>query len=728
MPTFAAETKKETKPVARGQASRGPQGALLQASTVLRQSGEPLDAATRGWMEPRFGFDFGAIRIHADENARRSAEALNADAYTVGRHIVLGSARPSTALLAHELTHAVQQRQVSGPMQSPVEVAPAASTEERQAHEVGRRVAQGASAGPIACAGPGSLARLHRAEKGTYVSNVGEKPYLDAGFAFYKHWGYPNVKRVSSMEEVVSDLAVGTGHIDKFRIVAHGAGGSFQIKFFKDVEVSHFAENEASFRDAQRFRTATAEVRLVNDTTLTAEINDLIADPTAGPLLAAVGVLAVPALDSPMGLFLRGVLEQHFLGEIRLTGGAKPASIPNRAVLNQLIATRKAYRSVIINAAPAADRAKISTALTQLEAAVPAALAGKRTFEFSQADIDALADPFLESGAATPALSKEISRIAKEGADGTYVTNLAKARKRMDETTHIEIRGCTVGEDPDFMDKVRLHFGAPPDHLPSISAPDLFQYFFQVGDVATFRFDQAADQARFATDYPTIQNSWIQMERVRRHEAWPVTNETSLKEFANRYRWNLNMLRLLNPEYDAREPRMGELVWLVLRPGIPLDDAAKELAKGGARGTIGKNWNAPPIDDSLAGAPRSALLPESFPQVSYPPVYPQTPDQASLQKNLEGGGAFVSLEAGKVLVRLDDKKRATAFASWLAAQGFDARKRSAADLQKGMTGNFGDVALGTHVEFLAPDYPEFAVKDILFPTDPRYSYHIIQRP
>jgi hypothetical protein len=66
-------------------------------------------------MEPRFGFDFSSIRIHADRGATVQARSINAEAFTYGRHIVFdkGSFNDHTTsgreLLAHELTHVVQQ-------------------------------------------------------------------------------------------------------------------------------------------------------------------------------------------------------------------------------------------------------------------------------------------------------------------------------------------------------------------------------------------------------------------------------------------------------------------------------------------------------------------------------------------------------------------------------------------------------------------------------------------
>ena len=82
---------------------------------VLSSSGQPLDAGTRAFMEPRFGRDFSQVRVHTDARAAESARAVNALAYTVGRDIVFGTGQyvPGTSegkkLLAHELTHVVQQ-------------------------------------------------------------------------------------------------------------------------------------------------------------------------------------------------------------------------------------------------------------------------------------------------------------------------------------------------------------------------------------------------------------------------------------------------------------------------------------------------------------------------------------------------------------------------------------------------------------------------------------------
>jgi hypothetical protein len=82
---------------------------------VLRSAGQPLDPTTRAFMEPRFGHDFSRVRVYADDKAAESARAVEANAYTVGNNVVFGAGQyaPQTnsgrQLIAHELSHTLQQ-------------------------------------------------------------------------------------------------------------------------------------------------------------------------------------------------------------------------------------------------------------------------------------------------------------------------------------------------------------------------------------------------------------------------------------------------------------------------------------------------------------------------------------------------------------------------------------------------------------------------------------------
>ena len=86
--------------------------------------GQSLPAETRSFMEPRFGKDFSSVRIHHDQGAGQMNEQLNAKAFTYQNHIFFGAGQyqpqspQGKQLLAHELTHVVQQGAANGPAQN----------------------------------------------------------------------------------------------------------------------------------------------------------------------------------------------------------------------------------------------------------------------------------------------------------------------------------------------------------------------------------------------------------------------------------------------------------------------------------------------------------------------------------------------------------------------------------------------------------------------------------
>lgn len=129
---------------------------LVQAASadaLAASPGQPLDAATRARLEPRFGHDFAGVRVHHDARAAANAAARGATAVTVGEHIrfAAGRYRPGTAdgerLLAHELAHVVQQAAaVRAGVHAAAPPVPARARAEREAADAAARVVHGASA------------------------------------------------------------------------------------------------------------------------------------------------------------------------------------------------------------------------------------------------------------------------------------------------------------------------------------------------------------------------------------------------------------------------------------------------------------------------------------------------------------------------------------------------------------------------------------------------------
>lgn len=113
---------------------------------VIRSTGQPLDAQTRGFMEPRFGNDFSGVRIHTDPKAAESAQSVDALAYTVGKDIVFGDGKfqPQTQigrrLIAHELTHVVQAGNQDFGIKNSLEVGAISSAAEEEAERIAHQI------------------------------------------------------------------------------------------------------------------------------------------------------------------------------------------------------------------------------------------------------------------------------------------------------------------------------------------------------------------------------------------------------------------------------------------------------------------------------------------------------------------------------------------------------------------------------------------------------------
>jgi hypothetical protein len=107
----------------------------LAVYEVLHSQGQPLTSTVRDFLEPRFGYNFSNVRIHADRQAAEAAQQVHSRAFTVGRDVVFGAGEyaPGTAagrrLLTHELVHVIQQE--SGGGESAVRLRPGGTSIQR---------------------------------------------------------------------------------------------------------------------------------------------------------------------------------------------------------------------------------------------------------------------------------------------------------------------------------------------------------------------------------------------------------------------------------------------------------------------------------------------------------------------------------------------------------------------------------------------------------------------
>jgi hypothetical protein len=123
---------------------------LARRIDAARGTGAGLSEATRNQMEPAFGADFSGVRVHQDSESDTLARSITAKAFTTGSDIFLRQDVNSgdSSLLAHELTHVVQQdsRVGSGEGGAGMNVGPAGDPLEHQADSVAQAVVSGGGA------------------------------------------------------------------------------------------------------------------------------------------------------------------------------------------------------------------------------------------------------------------------------------------------------------------------------------------------------------------------------------------------------------------------------------------------------------------------------------------------------------------------------------------------------------------------------------------------------
>ena len=131
---------------------------------VLGGPGRPLDGGTRSFMESRFGRDFSGVRVHTGSEAAASAQQVGAHAYTVGNDIVFANGKydPDSSsgrhLLAHELTHTIQQQGIQKSAIDSLGTSAPGDTYESEADSVAGAIMSG-SAASVGNAGPPMIAR-----------------------------------------------------------------------------------------------------------------------------------------------------------------------------------------------------------------------------------------------------------------------------------------------------------------------------------------------------------------------------------------------------------------------------------------------------------------------------------------------------------------------------------------------------------------------------------------
>jgi hypothetical protein len=500
-----------------------------------------------------------------------------------------------------------------------------------------------------------------------------------------------------------------------------------------------FGRQAAGFVDPKPFRDVFVGNHLIIEGDFARIYAALATDTaTAGFIRTLGGGATVPAPETTLGVVLRAIVESEWVATAELETGGR-ATIANRAVLDAFNTMRlTTYGAQLVGTASAPNQKAMREAIAGIRSQLPTVMAAANLTlpTLSPADAATLADDFMEKGAAKPALKRSLATAITEGAGGPYLRKLQSVQSKITNATEIEISGCNVGKDTSLLDTYRAYFGGPTTR-PKISAPDLYQFFFQLNTTSYSGAptDQAKLEAAYRDPDTGIAESFDDLRRTRAGEMTRVVEETKLSELATKYGFDAAAVRLLNPEIaDPNALTPGQRVWLVRRTEV----AAGVHAKLGdfCRDYLGDPyawpavWAANPgITDPAALKPTDRLvIPRS---VLKGRVATSASTAADVTAAIRGGTAVAAYDAAKKrpVLHVDLAAQADETGRWLAAQKFDPKGRTAAVLSKQYAGDpdrFERARRGTYVQFLTRGYDP--ILEAIFPEDPRYAQHIIRRP
>jgi hypothetical protein len=425
-----------------------------------RREAQPLPDATRGDLERRFGRPLAHVRVHDGEEGEAVARrhAAIAVAHQSDVYFAAGAYAPGTPqgdrILRHEVAHVLQSETTGGRPWSTEAL-------EAEAELAALRP------GPVEVSG-----RAHRRRPlfmKTFVSTVaaGHQGYLDAAVAFYKLWENETAIKIGSYQEIVSSLATAKAPLPEFRIVAHGDATSLFLPLLKAGE--DFASQAGLGLQTQESLATELGGRAHLAADMTATIHGwLAADATAKPLLAKLGLAAAPG--GMLQEFLWWVADEYLAVNGQESGTGTPTTDAERTALRDRVTrAQTAVKGLAAKALPAGATA---TDLAELRTRSLAAFAAAGwQWPLAPGDLKAKLAAFDTPDAAA---------TLREVKAGTFEDKLKLVKARVSDKTHIEIRGCNVGNNDDFLNGIREFFGTQPG-LPSISAPMLFQFFGRPG-------------------------------------------------------------------------------------------------------------------------------------------------------------------------------------------------------------------------------------------------------
>jgi hypothetical protein len=324
--------------------------------------------------------------------------------------------------------------------------------------------------------------------------DMGAAQFTGQAFAFHRASGC-KPQSATSIEAIINALGNGTGLINRLRIVSHvfvdpaaavpeanmmipfleGGGPVGILPALKEHFAGYAVSDLAGLREIMRFRAPGPSG---------IELTPYFHSGPIGPILSQV--------TGPAAALIAAVPTDPF-GE------------PNDPLFGDFFKCAASKRPLLASHLGAADKVTVQDAYDRLLADVLPRLPGPSTAADRATMRDAVAAvlPTAFRDPKHPAEYAANVRQAIRALGGpTFASRLALARQRFSQFSKVDVRGCQVGRDPDFLAAIQALFGTSPTVRPSVSGPDWYQHYNPIGRVTGLTANQIDTVAAGVAGYP----------------------------------------------------------------------------------------------------------------------------------------------------------------------------------------------------------------------------------
>jgi hypothetical protein len=473
----------------------------------LNGIGQSLPVGTRESLEHRFGHDFSNVRIYTGEQASSIANDLNARALTIGEKIVFNrgqyvpGSRRGNRLLAHELTHVIQQTGNKRSKVPRIASKPKTRQPTHQSLRIQKRL---------------SRKEMIQRSRALFISTHGNRGFLNNAAAFHREHNYPNPQRVSSVEEMLEHMVRMRRPIQWVRIVSHATDQGIMLPLLRGGGSTLFQQDltlQRRFEMQQELGLENITVRRrrrVGRRRVTEYVVQQVAyhsapqnwvrrawqhiarsTPANATLLRNIGLTQSPNPMTEMHNFFWWILDRELLNtpHPRQRRGRRIRYLINmsartrRRVMASINRNIGIFRTRVI-AGPYAGGIPLDVARR-----APPERGGRRTpqqVRQLEAAIVSAAQTIIQRELRTgirarfqePSTRYRTIQGALER--GTYARNLLRAKYSIANGAELQIRGCNIGQNQTWLERFQDFFGhgtGTRRSRPHVSAPNLRMFY-----------------------------------------------------------------------------------------------------------------------------------------------------------------------------------------------------------------------------------------------------------